>query len=86
VIGGVTTAGDIAFSTDGVSFPMVFDGNINISTQINTSYLQADQLYSPDASYINTTSETDTTDKLLLRKANALGYEYSYLARDAGTL
>ena len=86
IIGGVPTAGNIGFSVDGVSFPMVFDGELNISSQINASYIEVDQLYAPDASYINTTSETDTTDKLLLRESNPLGYEYSYLARDAGIL
>ena len=65
---------------------MVFDGNLNISTQINASYIEVDQIYAPDASYISTTSETDTTDKLLLRESNPLGYEYSFLARDAGIL
>ena len=59
----------------------------NVSADTGTySYIETDQLYSPDASFINTTSETDTTDKLLVRHATGLGYEYSYMDRTATTL
>ena len=43
-------------------------------------------MYSPDATYINSTSETNTTDKLLLREPGDLGYKYSYLERETNIL
>jgi hypothetical protein len=86
IIGGVPTPANIGFSTDGVTYPMVFDGELNISSQINASFIDVDQLYAPDAYVNDITSETTTTDKLLLREPNDLGYEYSYLARDEGVL